>query len=106
LAAIAIPNFVRARKTAQANSCTNNLRLIDAAKQQLALEDPSSAIDQGTITPYLGRGAGEFPECPTTKGDGGASYTVGADTDTAPVCANDDAANGFAHALPTVGAIP
>src|SRR5947207_15043546 len=38
LAAIAIPNFVRARTTAQANACINNLRQIDSAKQQWALE--------------------------------------------------------------------
>ena len=38
LAAIAIPNFVRARTTSQQNACINNLRLIDSAKQQWALE--------------------------------------------------------------------
>ena len=31
LAAIAIPNFVKARATSQANACINNLRQIDAA---------------------------------------------------------------------------
>jgi prepilin-type N-terminal cleavage/methylation domain-containing protein len=34
LAAIAIPNFVRACNTAQKNACINNLRQIDDAKQQ------------------------------------------------------------------------
>ena len=38
LAAIAIPNFVKARATSQANACINNLRQIDAAAQQWALE--------------------------------------------------------------------
>jgi len=38
LAAIAIPNFVRARTTSQQNACINNLRLIDSSKQQWALE--------------------------------------------------------------------
>jgi prepilin-type N-terminal cleavage/methylation domain-containing protein len=38
LAAIAIPNFVRARTTSQQNACINNLRQIDGAKQQWALE--------------------------------------------------------------------
>src|SRR6266576_2032879 len=91
LAAIAIPNFVRARKTAQMNSCINNLRLIDSAKQQLALENPAAAaaIDMAAITPYLGRGAnGTAPACPVTPTDAGASYTVGATTDVLPVCAN------------------
>jgi type II secretory pathway pseudopilin PulG len=34
LAAIAIPNFVKARTTAQKNACINNLRQIDGAIQQ------------------------------------------------------------------------
>ena len=38
LAAIAIPNFVRARTTSQKNACINNLRQIDGAAQQWALE--------------------------------------------------------------------
>ena len=38
LAAIAIPNFVKARTTSQMNACINNLRLIDSSKQQWALE--------------------------------------------------------------------
>ena len=60
LAAIAIPNFVRARATSQANACINNLRQIDGAKQQWALENNQT----GSATPaaadiaiYLGRGA-------------------------------------------------
>ncbi len=50
LAAIAIPNFVKARQTAQTNACINNLRIIDAAKQQWALEtgQPSSATPTDT----------------------------------------------------------
>ena len=38
LAAIAIPNFGRARTTSPMNACINNLRQIDGAKQQWALE--------------------------------------------------------------------
>ena len=99
LAAIAIPNFVRARRTAQANSCVNNLRLIDSAKQQLLLEQPTATPDETTTAPYLGRGAlGQFPTCPTT---GTEDYTVGA-ADVSPTCANDatEGAAGFPHLLP------
>jgi len=32
LAAIAIPNFVKARATSQMNACINNMRQIDAAR--------------------------------------------------------------------------
>lgn len=38
LAVIAIPSFMRARVTSQQNACINNLRLIEAAKDQYALE--------------------------------------------------------------------
>lgn len=37
MAAIAIPSFVKARSTAQQNACINNLRQLDAAKEQWAL---------------------------------------------------------------------
>ena len=67
LAAIAIPNFVKARTTSQQNACINNLRLIDASKQQWALEQKKQSTDspQGTdLQPYLGRGSnGELPTC-------------------------------------------
>src|SRR3974377_2410719 len=43
LAAIAIPNFVKARTSSQQNACINNLRQIDGAKQQWALETKQSA---------------------------------------------------------------
>ena len=68
LAAIAIPNFVRARSTSQNNACINNLRLIDGAKQQWAREAKKSSADSPTganLQPYLGRGtAGVLPTCP------------------------------------------
>jgi hypothetical protein len=46
MAAIAIPNFVKARTTAQMNACINNLRQIDGAKQQWALDNkkPQDAV--------------------------------------------------------------
>ena len=68
LAAIAIPNFVRARQTSMTNMCIDNLRMIDGAKQQWALEkgQVGTSKPQGTdIQPYLGRGSGELPICPT-----------------------------------------
>ena len=46
MAAIAIPNFVKARTTAQMNACINNLRQIDGAKMQWALDNkkPQEAL--------------------------------------------------------------
>jgi prepilin-type N-terminal cleavage/methylation domain-containing protein len=90
LAAIAIPNFVRARTTAQQNACINNLRQIDGAKQQWALETKADATATpvlSNIQPYLGRGTnGTQPTCPADSAATFAtSYTMG-DLQTAPVC--------------------
>jgi prepilin-type N-terminal cleavage/methylation domain-containing protein len=90
LAAIAIPNFVRARTTSQQNACINNLRQIDGAKQQWALETksaPTATPDVTDIAPYLGRGvAGTQPTCPSDSAQGfGSSYTMG-NVATAPLC--------------------
>ena len=75
LAAIAIPNFIKARTTSQSNACVNNLRQIDGAIQQWALENnqsASAAVTSGNCTPYLGRGtAGQWPTCPA-----GGTYAV------------------------------
>src|SRR5436190_10135121 len=81
LAAIAIPNFVRARQTSQTNACINNLRLIDGAKQQWALENKKASTDTPTganLQVYLGRGsAGQLPSCPLDGTSSfAASYTV------------------------------
>jgi prepilin-type N-terminal cleavage/methylation domain-containing protein len=67
LAAIAIPNFVRARQTAQTNACINNLRQIDGSVNQYALENKVSSgavTTTANLLPYLGRGAGSWPVGP------------------------------------------
>jgi prepilin-type N-terminal cleavage/methylation domain-containing protein len=90
LAAIAIPNFVKARTTSQQNACINNLRLIDASKQQWALEQKKQSTDspQGTdLQPYLGRGSnGELPTCPVDPQNAfSSSYTQNI-VGTPPLC--------------------
>jgi hypothetical protein len=70
---IAIPNFVKARQTAQANMCINNLRQIDSAKNQWALEHGKKSGDVPTaddLTPYFKNHV--FPICPA-----GGVYTIG-----------------------------
>src|SRR5579859_2943881 len=55
LATIAVPNFVMARTVSQSDACINNLRQIDAAKQQWALEfnqPPTAMPAQGSVSPY------------------------------------------------------
>jgi prepilin-type N-terminal cleavage/methylation domain-containing protein len=90
LAAIAIPNFVRARTTSQMNACINNLRQIDGAKQQWALEHQALGAATPGITdiqPYLGRGSGGTqPTCPADSSKTfGTSYNLN-DCQTAPTC--------------------
>jgi prepilin-type N-terminal cleavage/methylation domain-containing protein len=56
LAAIAIPNLVKARNQSQVNACMNNLRKIDDATQEWALENlkgPGSSVIFDDIQPYL-----------------------------------------------------
>jgi hypothetical protein len=74
LSAIAIPNFVKARQTAQRTACANNLRQIEVAKKQWAVENNKAATDtpsQEELLPFLGNRM--FPACP-----GGGSYTINA----------------------------
>ena len=80
LAAIAIPNFVKARTTSQQNACINNLRQIDAAAQEFALEKGKKTSDSisypSDLTPYIKLNANNsIPPCPA--GGTYAEATVG-----------------------------
>jgi prepilin-type N-terminal cleavage/methylation domain-containing protein len=80
LAAIAIPNFVKARTTAQKNACINNLRQIDGAKEQWALEKkqgPGAPVDSVEVEAYIKGGA---PKCPAS-----GTYTYN-NVDINPTC--------------------
>ena len=84
LAAIAIPNFVKARTTSQMNACINNLRQIDGAIQQWALEqkkDTSASVAETDVTPYLKNSV----VCPSGGTTFANSYTI-VDVATRPVC--------------------
>lgn len=90
--AIAIPNFVKARNTAMENACINNMRQIEAAKEEWALEkgkSPGEVPVAADLTPYLG--GGKFPICPS-----GVTYTIGA-VSNAPSCT----VHGALEILPT-----
>ena len=84
LAAIAIPNFVRARTTSQTNACINNLRQMDGAIQQWALETKAAAdaaVTENDILPFIKQKAGGgLPDCPAQGG-----YTL-VDVATPPTC--------------------
>src|SRR5436190_23175722 len=70
LLAIALPNLLP--PTACKNACINNVRQIDGAKQQWALEHKipnGSAVSENDGAPYI---KGDWPTCP-----GGGSYIIG-----------------------------
>ena len=110
LAAIAIPNFLKARSTSQQNACINNLRQIDGASQQWALETgatPTALVSSAAIQVYLGRGtAGTLPWCPLDSTKTFAnSYTI-VNVSTPPVCAKlpgGDVNGNYKHVLPPSG---
>jgi len=98
LAAIALPNFIKARAQSQANACINNLRKIDDASNQFAVEAHKSTGDHVSLnrdlTPYIKmNAAGKLPTCPAH-----GTYGVESIGDT-PVCSLGSTVNP-AHVLP------
>lgn len=93
LAAIAIPNFIKARATAQKNSCIANLRLVDSTIQQWALEYKKQSTDTYVLsdTSLLGYFKGSaLPYCPS-----GGSYAPGTAVAVVPACSF----SGLGHTL-------
>ena len=82
LAAIAIPNFVKARTASQKNACIANLKQIDGAKATWALEQKKNNADTPVDTELFGATAyiRDTPVCP-----GGGTYSLLA-VDTKPTC--------------------
>jgi prepilin-type N-terminal cleavage/methylation domain-containing protein len=82
LAAIAIPNFVKARATSQQNACINNMRQITAAVNEWALETGqqtgstacagAQSVFQPDLSPYIQLNSNSsIPPCPAS-----GTYTV------------------------------
>ena len=107
LAAIAVPNFIQSRTTTQRNACINNLRQVDSAKEQWALENNATtgdAVVDTDIDDYIKGGVDAAGAsviqtrlfCPQdTARVFASSYTVNA-IGTNPVCQQD----GVTHVLP------
>jgi prepilin-type N-terminal cleavage/methylation domain-containing protein len=84
LAAIAIPNFVKARDTAQRNTCIANLQKIDAAVQQWAIDNKkvstsTYAFTSTTVLAYLRNST--LPLCPA-----GGTYKAAKNPLNSPTC--------------------
>ena len=82
LAAIAIPNLIRARETAQRAACLGNLKAIEGTKATWALETKRASTDTPTDADLFGPTAyiREKPGCPAN-----GNYTLN-QVDTKPVC--------------------
>jgi prepilin-type N-terminal cleavage/methylation domain-containing protein len=77
LLAIAIPNFLRARETSRAKSCQGNLRQVETAKEQWAMDTKAAATASPTaanlVTEYMKSSTDDaLPACPS-----GGTYTIG-----------------------------
>jgi len=82
LAAIAIPNFVKARETALKNACIANLKQIQGAVQVWAID--SGVTDTAPTAAQLADYIKSMPKCGT------ASYVIPTASGT-PVCPNSTA---------------
>jgi len=73
LAAIAIPNFIKARTASQKTACIANLKQIQGAKATWALETRKTGVDSPNDTELFGATLyiAAKPGCP-----GGGTYTV------------------------------
>ena len=94
LAAIAIPNFVKARTASQRNACIANMKQIEGAKSTWALENKKTGGDSPNPGDIYGpdKYIAKPPECPA-----GGAYTIGT-VDVAPDCDKKGAPD--LHVLP------
>ena len=86
LAAIAIPNFVKARTASQRSACIANLKQIDGAKQSWALEQKKVPTDTPAKTDLYGtdKYIRDEPFCPDS-----GTYTINP-VGTKPTCSVTD----------------
>jgi prepilin-type N-terminal cleavage/methylation domain-containing protein len=76
LVAIALPNFIKSRATSQQNACINNLRQLNSAVEQWAMENGQSAGSappaNTDLTPYVQLNSNtSIPGCPAN-----GTYTI------------------------------
>ncbi len=78
LAAIAIPNFVKARTTAQTNACIANLKQVQGAVEQWALEQKKAPTSSVALTDISGSASAFIKQAINTelKCPAGGTYAV------------------------------
>jgi prepilin-type N-terminal cleavage/methylation domain-containing protein len=82
LLAIAVPNFVKARDTSRTKACIANLKQIDDAQQQWAMDNKFDSTHAVALTDLCGAGLyiDTAPQCPA-----GGNYTL-TTVDAVPTC--------------------
>lgn len=80
LLSIAVPSWFRARGTARAKGCQNNLKQIIGAKERWAMDNRKDATDTPAMTDLATDYLKVTPECPS-----GGAYTIGNLSET-PTC--------------------
>jgi prepilin-type N-terminal cleavage/methylation domain-containing protein len=85
LAAIAIPNFIRARQTAQKNACIANLKQLQGAIQVWAIDTGAASNASFTTADIVGNYLKSWPK------EGTVPYPVPATVSTTPSCPNSNA---------------
>lgn len=85
LAAIAIPNFIRARQTAQRNACIANLKQIQGAIQVWAIDTGAASNATFTTADIVGNYLKSWPK------EGTVSYPLPANVSANPACPNASA---------------
>ena len=73
LMALAIPNMMKARNSSQCKACLSNLREINQAKEQFAMEYGKQELDAVAWNDIVPNYLKTKPKCPL-----GEEYTIGA----------------------------
>ena len=96
LAAVAIPNFVRYRKTAQKNACVSNLKQIQAAVEQAKLNGKSTPAWTDIV------GTDKYIKVsPTCPAEGSNTYTLPSGDSDNPTCSHTETEAEYKHEIPT-----
>jgi prepilin-type N-terminal cleavage/methylation domain-containing protein len=72
LLAIAVPNFLHAREASRSKSCQGNLRQVETAKEQWAMDTKAASTATPAMTDLVTDYIKTTPACPSS-----GTYTIG-----------------------------